>query len=910
VLILTLLASGSPAPAASTVEVRSPSAKLIDTSPGRILTFSAVVANRGDQPDEFVEQLRLPTGCQKVAPPDLPFGIAPGGQVIRVMAVAIPSTMPAGRFDISYLVHSRRDPSSIGSLDLAMHVGAVDDLALVVDPHLGPVLAGDSYAVKLRVINRGNTPVEVQLASRSSAGFPVTMADASFHLPAGSTREMSATVQTDHAFERHSSHAVTFDGTATTATGKSLVVSQASVVEVIPLISGNRDIFHRLPVNVRLTGIAEAGYDARFQAEINGNGSLDEAGEHQVDFLLRGPDAQGSSLFGERDEYGASYRGEHWDFDLGDRIYSLSPLTQKHSLGRGAGVAWHDEDTTAGAYYMSTRYRQQNSEEFGAYLREDFTENFSMQANVMRKLDDTYASAWSQRQNIVTLETHHRFKKALDLRLEAGISRSDDGTTDAAYHVDAEGELPGKVHYAIEHTHAGPNFRGYYWNTDTTYLSVTKEFSPKWRGHANLNRYAESPNLVDVRSSVINKENSWNLGADYAVTKDAELSLEWQHVDREDLLLPAAYNFTEDSARLGAGYNWGKFQSKSYVAHGFLDNSITGESGPFNRYTTVVSWSPDDAQTYSVFANHGPSAFSGSSDESLNAGASARWKFNQRLSANVSYARNQYDGLTGHEQDQALASLQYEFKNKSILALMGRWLRGVSKVAASEATNEAAVLVTYSIPFHVPVSRKRSIGTLEGRLVDGNGAGVPRVVVQAGSQFAVTDPNGRFEFPSLKPGPCQVKVIPDSLGPLMAMTTPLPMNVTVDPGETTSIELNACPASTISVSVKRFEFADGTALTTSGEVREARGEDAAIVEISNGRDTLRAQTDRLGAATFDRLPEGRWTLRVAVDDPSSLYTVEDAERTLTLVPGASQNVVVRVLPQKRSLRMLDQGTIR
>ncbi len=29
---------------------------------------------------------------------------------------------------------------------------------------------------------------------------------------------------------------------------------------------------------------------------------------------------------------------------------------------------------------------------------------------------------------------------------------------------------------------------------------------------------------------------------DYAVIKDAELSLEWQHVDREDLLLPAAYN--------------------------------------------------------------------------------------------------------------------------------------------------------------------------------------------------------------------------------------------------------------------------------------------------------------------------------------------------------------------------------
>ena len=48
----------------SSVEVRSPSAKLLDTAPGHIVTASVVVANRGDEADEFVERLTLPPGCQ------------------------------------------------------------------------------------------------------------------------------------------------------------------------------------------------------------------------------------------------------------------------------------------------------------------------------------------------------------------------------------------------------------------------------------------------------------------------------------------------------------------------------------------------------------------------------------------------------------------------------------------------------------------------------------------------------------------------------------------------------------------------------------------------------------------------------------------------------------------------------
>jgi hypothetical protein len=910
-LLLWLISGAAALAQQSSVEVRSPSAKLLETAPGRIVTASVVVANRGTEADEIIERLTLPPGCQKVAPPDLPFRLEAGGQIVRVLAVLVPANMPAGRFDLHYAAQSRRDPSSSGSVDLAVQVTPVDNLELVVEPRPDVVLAGDVYPVKVRVRNHGNSRISVQLTHRSSLGFAVSADAAAFALEAGGSREIVCSVKTDKAFPKHTRHAVTFDVTATSTSGKTLTASQASVVEIIPLVSGNRDPFHYLPMQLRLMTLAETGHDAQFQAELSGAGSLDEAGKHRVDFLFRGPDVQNASLFGERDEYGASYHGEHWDIDLGDRVYSLSPLTEKRSLGRGAGVTWHEGRTTAGGFYMSTRYRRQNSDELGAFVRRDITERFSLQGNFLRKTGGDLFSARALPQNIISLESHYRLRKLLDLRLEAGTSRSDEGVMGYAYRAEAHGELSGRLSYAIEHAHAGPDFHGYYSDTDTTYASVSKPITPKFRMHASFNRYAGNLALNDVRSSVVNRENSWNTGLNYSLTKATELSLEWQHVKRADILEPAAYDFTSDAARIGASHNFGKLQMQSFLDLGTLDNSITGESGQFQRYNVTANWHPTARQTYSVFGSYGPSAFTGSTDKSLSAGVSARWQVRDNLDANLSYARNQYDGLIGREQDQALASVRYQFEDKSSLSVVGRWSRAATKEATADATNEAAVMVTYSIPLSLPVSRKRSIGVLQGRLCDAtNGAGLPRVVLQVGEQFAVTDDAGCFEFPSLKPGACELRVVQDSLGARMVMATTLPMKLRIRPAETTRVEIAATPACSVSVRVMRYEFAGGNSPTASGELREAAGQAAATIEITNGRDIWRVQTDRTGCASFDRLPAGRWNLRVASSDLPALHTIENPERMLTLKPGEIQQVALRVLPQRRTLRLLDQGTVR
>ncbi len=912
--IFIWLISGAAAVAQqSSVEVRSPSAKLLDAAPGRIITASVVIANRGGQAEEFTDRLTIPPGCQRVSPPELPFRVEAGGQTVRVLAIALADNMPAGRFDIRYTAQSRRDPSSIDSVDLAIQVAAVDNLEFIVDPPPATVIAGDTYVLRPRVTNHGNSRVNVQLTFKSDLGFKINAEACTFPLEAGASREIVCHVVTEKSFPRHASHAVNFKVAATAASGKTLTASRAAIVEVIPLISGSRDPFHHLPVQLRTTVLMETGHAAQFQAEVSGAGSLDEAGEHRIDFLLRGPDVQNSSFFGERDEYGVSYHGANWDVDLGDRTFVLSPLTEKQTFGRGAGVTWHEDKTVAGGFYMSTRYRQRNSDELGAFVRRDLTDSFSLQANFLRKSGGEALQADALPQNIVTLESHYRVGKGLDLRLESGVSRSDEGVTDNAWRAEAHGELPGNIGYAIEHAHAGSKFRGYYSGNNTTYASATKAITAKFRVHASLNQYKGDLARNDIRSNVVNRENSWTGGANYSVTKSTEFSVDWRHTERADILKPVSYDFVEDSVRTGLGQSFGKLRLQSFLDLGTLDNHLTGESGKFQRYTASLHWTPTAHQSYSVFAGYGPSAFTAAADKALNVGVSARWQLKENLTTDLSCARNQYDGLIGREQDQALASVRYQFEDKSSLSVVGRWLHSATKDAAAKATNEAAVLVTYSIPLSLPVSRKRSIGVLQGRVFDatkGREAGLARVVLQVGEQFAVTDSAGIFEFPALKPGPCELRVVQDSLGARMAMETPLPKKLRIRPAETTSVELAAAPACSVSVRLTRYEFADGNSLTASGALREDGSQEAVTVELTDGRDVWRAQTDRTGGVAFDRLPGGRWTLRAASSDLPALHAIENPERTLVLKPGESQQVALRVLPQRRTLRVLDHGTIR
>ena len=79
--------------------------------------------------------------------------------------------------------------------------------------------------------------------------------------------------------------------------------------------------------------------------------------------------------------------------------------------------------------------------------------------------------------------------------------------------------------------------------------------------------------------------------------------------------------------------------------------------------------------------------------------------------------------------------------------------------------------------------------------------------------------------------------------------------------------------------------------------------------MSNGEQTLRTVSDRAGAFLFQQLLPGEWTLRVYPRNLPPHHQLETPSRTLHLRPGEEHRIDVPVLPQPRTILILDEGSL-
>lgn len=903
------------------LEVRSEAATLAETEPGKIVTTSFLVANHTDREEAFVEQLTLPEGWQKVAPADLPFSIASGAQAVRIVAVAIPASASAGRFEIKYAVRGQRDYGLADAVDFSAVVLPVSKLGLSIEQKPEMVIAGDEYIVRARLTNQGNARLSIRTDVKSAPSYPVKIADADVTLEPSAARDISLRIATDKNLATKTTRSLTIQSTAITSDGRVVSAKQTILVEVVPKVTGDKDPYWRMPAMFRFLTTSETGHHDTVQAELSGGGAIDESGTRKIDFLFRGPDAQqsGTSL-ALRDEYRLGYHDEDLDLHLGDGIYSLSPLTERYGYGRGAEVDYHPGAFGAGAYYMESRWRSSNISELGSQAKYSFAEPFEMKLNFLRKWDaDNPLAPDAFPQNMLTLESHYKPGKWLDLDMEDGFSRSDnDGELNPAWRVDARGELPHDIYYSLQKTHAAPDFFGSYNNSDSTYATLTFPIYKKLRGNFSYNDYAADQALNPIESTVLLQERAWHTGVRETISRNTNVSLEYQDIERRDLLPPAAFDFTEQSLRLGLGQSFGKLSLQSYVDAGLISNVLTDvHDEPFQRYNLTLNYTPIPNQTYSLFGSHGPSSYTGDTNQEWSAGASATWRIRDSLALNLQYARNGYDSLTGKDQDSAQSSLTYTFANHQSLSVSARWTHTNSHTNC-QRQNDAAFFVSYSVPLSLPFGKKTSTGTIKGHIFDVShpyySVPVRRAVIFADDAVAVSDENGDFIFPSLKPGIYTLRLDQSSIGTQRIALENFPRTIEVKRGTTMPLDVPVATACAISVKVLLFAAPATNRLTdvqqTANQTLQNMGGVAAVpVEISNGRQVTRQETDRNGNIYFGSLPPGHWTLKVDGENLPPHSTLDKPQMQLVLVPAQTQEVTVTVLSRPRAVTIIDGGTI-
>ena len=413
--------------------------------------------------------------------------------------------------------------------------------------------------------------------------------------------------------------------------------------EIVPRVSGKADPYHRLPAQISVIGVTEDGKKG-LQVELSGAGSLDEKGEKKVDFLIRTPDIQDKSLFGMRDEYRLSYADPLLGFTVGDKSYSLSPLTEFFRYGRGAEILVHPGAFGGGAYYLETRWDQPAVRETGTFLSYKPNDLLQIKGNFLNKITEADFAHGEFQDRIYSLQGRVRPNRMLDLGLEYARSNSERERdfSDYAYRIDLKGNWSDRVWYTFEKTHAEPKFFGYYNDADYTSATLTFPIYQELRGNISYRRTEENLDL-DPSKPTATRETSYRGGVSYRTPFGTNFSLDYEDFRREDRMLPADYDFTEKVVTLGVGQAFKKFTLQSYFDFGKRENRRTGaEEEHIERYSLYASFFPSRNQTYSLYARFGQERYSPDLDRSLSLGANASWRFNDKFIAFGELSEEQY----------------------------------------------------------------------------------------------------------------------------------------------------------------------------------------------------------------------------------------------------------------------------
>ena len=785
------------------VEVRSTSSQLLEIEPGKIVTGTFLVSNHTKSEEELFEKLKLPAGWQEIVSGEFSLKLKPDEQQLRVVAFLVSLASPVGHYQISYSVQSQRDLSIADSDTIAVVVLPVTKLKILVEEKPEVVIAGEAYEVGLRLVNKGNSKTDGRFKIKSTPDYPVSMKPSEIALEAGKSQIIRLEVKTDEKLRKRIKNILEIKAETEESRNGVVSLKQTVLVEIIPKVTGESDRYHRLPTQVALIGAGQDGKSG-LQAEFSGRGSLDEDRTRRVDFLFRGPDIQERSRRGKRDEFRLSYHRRPLALHLGDRGFSLSPLTERFYYGRGAEVNIHPAKFEIGAFYLESRWEDPKARKVGTYLAYRFNDRFEIKGNCLSKSKDSTSSFKGYDVKIYSIQTEINLSEWIRLGLESGFAHGEreDKLSNLAFRIDLNGRISNQIWYSFEKTHAGPKYLGYYNDADYTSGTMTFPIYGKLRGNLSYRSYKNNLD-IDSTKETANREKSYQSSISYSFPFGTHISLDYKDLIRGDYALPANYNYKEKALRLGVAQTFGKFSLHTHIERGKFEDMLLGITNDnLERYGFYASFRQSYTQTYSFYARIGHSSFTPHPERTKSVGISGSWKIKYNLSFKLNYQRDNAGPETSEQRDNLFSTFTYTFKNRHALVSRTQWSKYEQK-----NKEDFSFLVTYSIPLSIPVSKKKSVGVLKGKVYDNEKAERPpisKVILTANEATAITNENGEFIFPSLKPGTYYLRVDKGSIGLNRIISEKLPIIIEVKGGETITIAIGVATSCRISGRVAVF----------------------------------------------------------------------------------------------------------
>lgn len=905
-LILTLLSGNNlPAFAAQVIIQAEPTSMRHDAVPGEVVRLAIRVQADAAAPVALQDALTLPAGWASVLPAGEPFAAHTGAPTLRLFAVQIPGDALAGQYELCYAVGPGDTADAWQQKAVVIAVLPVARVELVEDGTATAwIVAGDEWVTTLRAINRGNSPITVRLSALAIPQAEVELEHTTLELEPGEVRNLLARVRTDPQLAIKRRQIIRVRAEATDARGAVVRTDSRYAAEILPRGGAPADAYLRLPVRLdtQVTYSSRDGTGVR--SVLGGAGYLDQENRYKLDFTLSGP-AMGNSvnpiLY---EEYRVRIEAPGWSLQLGDGVYTLSPLTQQYSYGRGVGLTATPGPLETGIYYLQSRWKSPVTHESGAYVRGRVGETGTLGANLLHREHGV-----GLRDAIASIDGSIRGARHA-VEVEYAVShRSDSGGDDAAVRIDAQGMLARTLHYSAGWLHAGPDFQGYYRDFERTHASLNAALGGGWRSRLGYHRLAYNLERDPRRAPQATTEEANQGGVIGSLWQGGQVSIDLLRQRRVDHLRPGGFAFAEHSVRLGAGHRFARWNVRGHIEFGELNDTVRDATHALFRYSVYITFRPDARHNYTAYFRGGDAILPFDNRRTNTAGINGQWKLSEQVVLNAQYGHNEQSrfGVT-HHAHQAGAGIMYKLPRGHEARASAYWSR-----QSGDGQDQVVAYFSYSVPWKAPVRRLRGSGRLEGKVRDADTPGqpgLPGVIVSVNGSSVVTDSAGRYAFPNLRPGVYTLRIDQASLGASRTTTETQPRVVEIfaDLTEVSNIWITTTAALTGRILVAaEDEVAVAGVYRDVPTVTALRG---IIIEIRRGPERYRTVTDATGRYAFPQLRPGNWSITVLAAPAQANYRLAPDADSVDLAPGKASEVNMQLSPRIRTLHLIDEGTIR
>ena len=865
------------------LSVKRMGAARLTVEAGGLATLIFQLSNRSATERTVQGAVDLPPGWQLVIP-EQAVTLPSREEDLRLLRIALPAHAAAGLYVLRYGV------AGTGARDSVL-VAVPERRRIGVAVREAPrfITAGAAYEVLFELRNTGNAPALIRLALSGSDGVPARLDSAAVRLEAGREQVVRARVQSSERITHTVSHRVrllvTVEGDTTH------IEPSVSVVEIVPRHTERAPRFRSLPSQLTVRQVDHA---QRPTVELRGGGALSSGGATRVEFLLRGPE-QTASLFGDQDEYWLSLSTPRYQLRLGDRAAPYARLGESWRPGFGA-----EGDLTVGGVTIGG-FAQRDRRSYGT-LHEERGGRLGVRPFGQLLTEARYVSRTGANAGDIWT-AHGLLNQWRAATFDADVGRGRDSTGQGgAYAVAVTGAFP-RASYSLRRLVADSGFPGLTRGTSSSEASATV---------VPVSRLSISMSATDwtaFRTRVFtNQSSTWQRAVDGRIAWGGLLEAGYRQSMESRIVLAVPRKRHSESARLSAALPLGIAALRAGIEEGFSTFDHTPlQRMPFRRVTVQGSLGRgENLLAASAEWLTGTASSSWVPEDrvqgALNAGL--RLTPSTRLTTSVS--------VTRYRGDRPRTPMMLDVAVVQNLPF-GQRASGRTR-AVSYGPGVPAIRPTYQadyvVPFGLPVGMSRASGTVLARLVDlESGRPLAGVLVHIGDRVRFTDADGAVAFKGLTEATHYLEVDRAALDAGRVVVPAAVLGVAIRSGETRSIQLGVVHGAGVRGSVRRLDALESPSLGAPRTLVDSGTITGAVLQLSNGTDSLRALVDGWGRFSFTDLVPGSWVLSVVQADLPRYHRFEQDRVALELRPGDTREVELRVMPSAPPVQMIAQAEL-